>query len=305
MLQETLPLLLVSVLVFVSATLLVLETSKLLVRRERLRRRHGSLAISGGTAADAVAVDPRFQVDLARLGFDADAQRRLRTELIGAGFFKAEAVETYAVIRLALLIALPTLGFLLIPLVFGAWGTIERLTLGSILLAVAYALPKAYLSRRRRRLEDDYRLLFPNFLDMLVVCVNAGLSLEAALDRAGRELDGGRGAFKANLDLMAGEMRAGKNTSDALRSLADRLGFREAQSFAALLHQTIELGTDVAQALTTFSDEMRDKRMSRAEEKAAALPPKLTLPLGLFIFPVVLIAVLAPAVLKVMSAVGR
>ena len=304
MLQQTLPLLLVSALVFVSVTLLVLEGSKLLVRRERRRRRYGSLAI-GGAAAGALDGEPRFQVDLARLGFDAEAQRLLRAELIGAGFFKPEAVEAYAVIRIALLVALPSLGFLLIPLVFGAWGATERLTLGAVLLAIAYVLPRAYLSRRRRRLEDDHRLLFPNFLDMLVVCVNAGLSLEAALDRAGRELEGGGGPFKANLDLMAGEMRAGKSTSDALRSLADRLGFREAHSFAALLHQTIELGTDVAQALTTFSDEMRDKRMSRAEEKAASLPPKLTLPLGLFIFPVVLIAVLAPAVLKVMSAVGR
>ena len=100
-------------------------------------------------------------------------------------------------------------------------------------------------------------------------------------------------------------MRAGKSTTEALKALADRLGLREARSFAALLHQTLELGTDVAQALTTFSDEMRDKRMSRAEEKAAALPPKLTLPLGLFIFPVVLIAVLAPAVIKVMRIVGH
>jgi tight adherence protein C len=104
---------------------------------------------------------------------------------------------------------------------------------------------------------------------------------------------------------MADEMRAGKSTGEALRALADRLCLREAASFAGLLQQTIELGTDLTQALTVFSDEMRDKRMARAEEKAAALPPKLTLPLGLFIFPVVLIAVLAPAVLRIMHVIAH
>jgi len=100
-------------------------------------------------------------------------------------------------------------------------------------------------------------------------------------------------------------MRAGKTTAEALRDLAERLGLPEARALATLLQQSIELGTDVATALSTFSDEMRDKRMARAEEKAAALPPKLTFPLAAFIFPVVLMVVLAPVVLKIVKAAGN
>ena len=290
--------------VFVSVTLLALGAMRALALQRRVRRRYDGLATDA--TGDEVELDrPWIAINPARLGFDAGAQRALRNDLVRAGFFQASAVSTYALVRLAILLILPVLGAIVLPLAFGTWGPTERIALTVVLVAVAYVLPKAYLSRRQARLQVDYRVTFPDFLDMLVVCINAGLSLEAALDRATRELDETDPEFRMNLDLMAAEMRAGKSTTDALRALADRLGFREARSFAGLLQQTLELGTDVAQALTTFSDEMREKRMSSAEEKAAALPPKLTLPLGLFIFPVVLIAVLAPAVLKLMHAVGR
>ena len=246
-----------------------------------------------------VEAGPR--IDAARLGLDAAAQRKLRPALQRAGFFGPEALATYAGARLALLAGLPMLA---LAATIGAppnVGIAERAAVTVVTMAIAYYLPKAYLSRRQRLLEAAYRLSFPDFLDMLVVCINAGLSLEAALDRAGREIGRGNPAFAANLDLMASEMRAGKSTGEALQSLADRLGLPEACSFAALLKQTIELGTDVAQALTTFAEEMRSRRLANAEEKAAALPPKLTIPLGLFIFPVVLIAVLAPAVLRILA----
>ncbi|MFD0934181.1 type II secretion system F family protein, partial [Methylobacterium trifolii] len=244
-----------------------------------------------------------LDIDPARLGIDRAAQRTLQAALIRAGFFAPSAVAAYAVIRLALLAVLPLGGLALSFVAFPAVGPLERGVLTLVLLAIAIVIPRASLSRRQRALEGKYRLTFPDFIDMLVICINAGLSLEAALDRGARELGDADWELRANLALMSGEMRAGKSTGDALKALADRLGLAEARSFAALLHQTLELGTDIVQALTTFSDEMRDKRMARAEEKAAALPPKLTLPLGLFIFPVVLIAVLAPAVLRIMNAV--
>lgn len=299
-------LLLISLSVFICVTLLVLAGMWTFAQRERVRRRFGALSpIAASADRGAIQAEPWISIDPARLGLKASAQRALRAELIRAGFFSASAVSAYAAIRLVLLVALPAIGLLVVPLTFGVWDTTDRIALAAVLLAVAYYLPKAYLSRSQRGLEARYLVTFPDFLDMLVVCINAGLSLEAALDRAARELGESDLEFRANMDLMAAEMRAGKSTTEALKALADRLGLREARSFAALLHQTLELGTDVAQALTTFSDEMRDKRMSRAEERAAALPPKLTLPLGLFIFPVVLIAVLAPAVIKVMRIVGH
>ncbi len=294
-------LLLASLLAFGCTALLFVTASGAIARRERVRRRYGGLAVAGGIDLDEPAGGVRFALDPARLGLDGAAQRALRAELVRAGYFGAGAVAGFATIRLALVALLPALG-LLAATALPNIGPTEIAALVLVLLLIGYVLPKASLGRRQRQLEAAYRLRFPDFLDMLVVCINAGLSLEAALDRAGREIGAEDAAFRANLELMAGEMRAGKSTSDALRALAERLGLREARSFAALLRQTIELGTDVAQALTVFSDEMRNRRMGAAEERAAALPPKLTLPLALFIFPVVLIAILAPAVLRILAA---
>jgi tight adherence protein C len=300
---DGLTLLLVSGLVFACVALASYGVANALHRRERVRQRFGSApAIAGPDLAEA---GRPFALDPARLGLDAVAQRRLRGELLRAGYFRPEGVVLYTLARFALLLLLPGFGYLALTSVFATWGATEKAALAGALLMIAYYLPGAHLSRRARALQDKYRVTFPDFLDMLVVCINAGLSLEAALDRAARELGPADLELRANLDLMAGEMRAGKSTPEALKDLAERLGLREARSFAALLQQTIELGTDVAAALTTFSDEMRDRRMARAEEKASSLPPKLTLPLGLFIFPVVLIVVLTPAVMRVLGALGR
>lgn len=293
------PLLLITVLVFVCAGLIVYAATQILAHRERVRRRFAGLNDAPG-APGGVSDAPWRSIDPARLGIDRPAQRALQADLIRAGFFEPAAVTVYGMVRLALLALLPLMGLFATAIAFPGGGVLERTLIVAILLAIAYVLPRATLARRQRTLETKYRLTFPDFIDMLVICINAGLSLEAALDRAARELGDADRELRTNLWLMAAEMRAGKSTGDALRMMADRLGLREARSFAALLQQTLELGTDIAQALTTFSDEMRDKRMARAEEKAAALPPKLTLPLGLFIFPVVLIVVLAPAVMRIM-----
>ncbi len=295
--------LLVTGLAFASAALAFYTASTGLGRRERVRRRYGSLGAPAASAEEvALAQESWLGIDPERLGLDAPARRALRRDLVRAGYFQPSAVVIFTLSRFALLVGLPTLGALGLKAVLPAAGLLETGLIAITLALVAYALPGTTLSRRRRGLEARYRTVFPNFLDMLVVCINAGLSLDAALDRAAAELGGSDAKFRANFAMMAAEMRAGKSTPEALKACAERLGLPEARSFAALLQQTIELGTDVALALTTFADEMRDKRMSRAEETAAALPPKLTIPLGLFIFPVVLIVILAPAVLKVIRA---
>jgi len=143
-------------------------------------------------------------------------------------------------------------------------------------------------------LAQRYRQLFPDLLDLLVVCIDAGLSLEAALDRVTGEVINQNRVFGLNLMMMAAEMRAGRSTIDALESLADRLAVDEAHSLVLVLRQSIELGSDIGDTLRIFSDEMRDKRVLRAEENANKLPVKMSLPLGLFIFPVVLLVVTLP-----------
>src|SRR5258708_18196434 len=165
--------------------------------------------------------------------------------------------------------------------------------------------PDAYISRRQRTLVDQYATAFPDLLDLMVVCVDAGLSLESALDRISREVIKKSRALGMNLLLMGAETRAGRTTIDALGSLADRLGIDEARSFVATLRQSVELGSDVADGLRAFSVEMRDKRLLRAEERANKLPVKMVLPLGICIFPVILMVVLLPIGVKLSSVFGQ
>ena len=306
MLSASATLLVVPILAFASVVLAALAISGAMARRERLRQRFGTTAPLAATVEEDIEppLPPWLRIDPARFGLDRAAQRRLRGELVRAGFFDRGSVAAFVMWRLALLVILPLLGYIALTGTMSGWGTVPKFGVAGLLLIIAYYLPGAYVSRRQRLLQTKYRLVFPDFLDMLVVCINAGLSLEAALGRVAMEMGASEEELRTNLDLMAGEMRAGKSTSDALRDLAGRLGLTEARSLAALLQQTIELGTDLALALTVFADEMRDRRMARAEEKAASLPPKLTLPLGLFIFPVVLIVVLTPAVLKILRTIS-
>jgi tight adherence protein C len=108
-----------------------------------------------------------------------------------------------------------------------------------------------------------------------------------------------------NLLLMGAETRAGRSTIDALGSFADRLGLDAARSFVGMLRQSVELGSDVSEALVVFSDEMREKRLMRAEERANKLPVKMVLPLGICIFPVILLVVLLPIVVKMSAQFGQ
>ena len=150
-------------------------------------------------------------------------------------------------------------------------------------------------------LTGQFRLLFPDFLDLLVVCADAGLTIEAAFERVRAEVGRRSHAFGMNLQMMGAEIRAGRGMVEALVSLADRLDLDEATSFVGMLRQSIELGSDVGDALRVFSEEMRDKRLLRAEEAANKLSVKLVLPLGLFIFPVVLLVVMLPVLIKMLA----
>jgi tight adherence protein C len=135
-------------------------------------------------------------------------------------------------------------------------------------------------------------------MDLLVVCADAGLSMEAALDRVGRELSDSYPSLSANVYMTTLEMGAGRPLSEALEHFGDRLGLEEARSFATLLQQSEELGSSLTDALRVYSDDMRHKRMSRAEEKAHSLPARLSVPLMICIFPVILIVIMLPVYVR-------
>jgi tight adherence protein C len=160
-------------------------------------------------------------------------------------------------------------------------------------------VPSLALDRIITRRRDEYRTGFPDFMDLMVVCADAGLAMEAALERVGRELGPSYPALSANIHMTNLEIRAGRTLTEALEHFAARLGLEEVKSFATLIQQSSELGSSITDALRVYSEDMRHKRLSIAEEKAYALPAKLSFPLMVCVFPVLFVVILLPVFVRV------
>ncbi len=236
------------------------------------------------------------KIDEKQFGIEGALRTKLRRNLIRAGYFSDRAIRNYIFMRLALVLIIPTLIFIIDNII----GVGQYLTLASVGVSalVAIGAVDAYIARRSRILQQEYRIVFPDLIDMLVVCVDAGLSLDGAFGRIRPEVSKQNRALGMNLTLLSAETRAGRSLPDALDMFADRLNLDEARAFVIMLRQSLELGTDVGEALRVFSDEMRQKRLLRAEETANKLPVKMVLPLGLCIFPVILMVVMVPVIIK-------
>ena len=236
-----------------------------------------------------------------RFGLDGTFGERLRRDLLNAGYFSRDAVSYYLFARLVCIATIPAIVYATTTLFPTDAPGFIKVAIVLVAIVVAFLGPDAYLARRRRMLVRRFRLVFPSLMDLLVICVDAGLTLEAAFERVGAEIKHHSGELGMNLEMMGAEMRAGRSAVEALGSLAERLGLEEAKAFVSMIRQSMELGTDVGEALRVFSDEMREKRLLRAEEVANKLSVKMVLPLGLFIFPVVLLVVMLPVMIKLLT----
>ena len=221
----------------------------------------------------------------------------LRRRMVQAGIYNPQAVAMFFVARTALAVGLAVAAFVGLPLVTEPSSSIQWLAVLAAGL-LGYVAPSIYLDRRIASLPNEHRAGFPDFMDLLVVCADSGLSMEAALERVGRELGESYPSLCANLHMANLEIRAGRTMTEALDHLGDRLGLEEARSFATLIQQSAELGSSITDALRVYSDDMRHKRLSRAEEKAYSLPAKLTIPMMLCIFPVLFVVILLPVVVR-------
>jgi len=179
------------------------------------------------------------------------------------------------------------------------------LLLVSVAAGVGVFAPDAFLKRRQATLVRKNRLVFPDLLDLINVCMSAGLSVEASFDRVRDHISRRSHSLAYNIELMGAEIRAGRSAIEALNAFADRLALDEAASFVAVLRHSIDLGGDVAESLRVFSEEMRTRRMLLAETKANELPVKMVLPLALGIFPVILLIIMLPVLLKLFTVMGH
>jgi tight adherence protein C len=219
----------------------------------------------------------------------------IRQKLIQAGYMSRESVAIYLGARLTCLITATVSAFLVLPWIALKGGNLGAVVLVAILAFIGVFGPDKFVEHKRKEREMEYRNGFPDVLDLLVASVEAGLALDAAVNRVTEEMVRRHPHLAEQLKILTLELRAGRSRKDAWSSLGDRLGLDEARAFATMLRQTEEMGTSLGETLTVFSDEMRAKRMLRAEEKAMALPAKLILPLILFIFPCLLGVLMLPA----------
>ena len=229
----------------------------------------------------------------------------LRARLMQAGFFNREAVTLYLGVRVTAMVIATGATLLTLPWAAGHAGGFGATIVAGAFAAAAIMGPEQVIKRRIFLRERQYREGFPDLLDLLVASVEAGLSLDAAVSRITGELVGRYPHLAAHLKLLTLELRAGRSRREVWTRLADRLGIDEAKSFATMLRQSEEMGTSLGDTLKVFADEMRTKRMMRAEEKALALPAKLTVPLILFIFPCLLGVLILPAAVKVYRVLGK
>jgi tight adherence protein C len=165
-------------------------------------------------------------------------------------------------------------------------------------------IPESWLTWRIRSRQHKLRRGLADGLDLLVICVEAGLGLDQALMRVSQELKVTHPELSEELQLVNIEMRVGKSRIEALRELARRTGLDDIQSLVAMLIQTERFGTSIAQSLRVHSDDLRTKRRQRAEELSAKTTVKMVPPLVFFIFPALMVVILGPAVITLMRTLG-
>jgi tight adherence protein C len=233
---------------------------------------------------------------------DPESVARLRMKLVQAGFMAPGAVGYFLVARFALLALFAVGAFAWTNFSSQEASAASRWGLVIFGAGFGYFAPTLWLGQQARTRLREYRNGFPDFMDLMIVCADAGMSLEAAVERVSREITKTYPSLSENLMLVTIELRAGRQMEEALKALSERIGLDEVRSFATLLQQSKELGTSLSAALRVFSDEMRHKRMSLAEEKAHSLPAKMSVPVTMCILPVVMLVAVIPIIVQISGA---
>lgn len=238
---------------------------------------------------------------------DEEEMTTARLRMLQAGYRSKSAVRAFHFTQLVLGLGFLAIGAL-VALVRSATGEVglQGMIL-SVLLpgAIGYYLPKYWVERRIQGRQEEIVNGFPDSLDMLLVCVEAGQSMDQAILRVAREMRSGFPALADEYEIVSAEMKAGKDKEQVLKDMAERAGVPDIASFVTVLIQSSSFGTPIADALRVYASEMRDKRVMRAEEKANKLPTKLTLGTMMFCVPPLLIILIGPSVHGIAVMLGN
>jgi tight adherence protein C len=231
-----------------------------------------------------------------------------RMRMLRAGYRSKNAVRMYHFAQFVLGIGLLVLGMLYAMITAATQGT--ELTTQQMILytivpgAIGYYIPQYWVNNRLQQRQTEIVQGFPDALDMMLVCVEAGQSLDQSIVRVARETKQGYPALGEEFEMVANEVKAGKERTMVLKDMGERVGIPDVQSFVTTLVQSATFGTSIAEALRVYSAEMRDKRIMRAEEKANKLPTKLTLGTMLFTVPPLLMILIGPSIHGIAQMMG-
>ncbi len=248
-----------------------------------LRRAGASLGTFVRHFADVV---PRTQKEVSLL----------HRKLVRAGFRENSAVQIFYGAKF-----LCMLGLLILVMATGA-AAVNYFMIILLALGAGFLLPDFWLSRRIKARQREIRLQLPDVLDLLVVCIEAGLSLDQAFLRAAHEMGGTRSALSDELSVVRLEQRAGSSRPEAWKRFAERTGVESVRHLASMMIQTEQLGTSIARGLRAHAQGMRTQRIQQIEEQAAKTGIKIVFPLVLFIFPNLFLVVLGPALMEILDS---
>lgn len=224
-----------------------------------------------------------------------DMGEEVRKKMLRAGIRGADAPLKFMIAQAVLPLFLCGIAMMFIS---GVEKEISNMTILFILFSAAvagYKLPDLLVKNEAMKRQEEINITFPDALDMMLICVQGGIGLEQAVERVAQEMAEHSEVLAEELGILSAEMAMLSDRRQALQDFAWRVGSGSAKSFATALIQAEQYGTSISQAMRVMSDELRDMRMAAAEQKAASLPPKLTVPMILFFLPALFIIILGPA----------
>lgn len=264
-----------------------------LVRTASLRSRENDSAWTRLAAA----------VEAAGLNLTDTKSERLTVKLRAAGYTSADAPRVFTLVRLAMMFILPASYLALAYSSAQPPSFIELYAIGVGLATLGLYIPNLYVQAKADRRQQEIINGFPDSLDLMLVCVESGLGIEAAMDRVGREMVRSHPLVAELLSVVTLQMRAGASREEAYRKMADAASVDDIRSFATLLIQSDKLGSSISSTLRVYAAEMREKRRMRAEERAHRLPVLLSIPLVACMLPTMIGVLMLPAVVMVVRAV--
>ncbi len=246
---------------------------------------------------------PKFESVSKYLLPDNQKERSATEErLMHAGFVSPGVVSAFYGIRIILFIVVPSITIVVLPTFFPELSPEKVLVSIAVAALFAFLLPSMVLDRLIMKRKRKLRNAFPDALDLLIVCVEAGMGLNPALQRVSQELDVSHPELAAEFALVTVEIRAGIDRVESLKNLSKRTGLEDINGMVSLLAQSMRFGTSVAETLRVYSEDFRDRRMQLAEEEAAKIGTKMIFPMVLCLFPAFFVVAIGPAILSVFEA---